>query len=144
MKCSGNLDPVLIEDRFIDYPWFPKLRLNFAENLLMKGKDKDIALNFVHESGLRKSLTYKDLRFKVASFHDELKSYFSEGDVLAAYMPNCNETVISMLAASSLGGVFTSTSCDFGVSGVVDRFGQSKPKVLVAASSYKYLSLIHI
>ena len=54
------------------------------------------------------------------------------GDVLAAYMPNISETVVSMLAATSLGAAFTSTSCDFGVEGVVDRFGQSsKPKVLV-------------
>ena len=62
----------------------------------------------------------------------------TEGDVLAAYMPNIPETVISMLACSSLGGVFTSTSSDFGVSGVLDRFKQSKPKVLVAAISYEY------
>jgi acetoacetyl-CoA synthetase len=62
----------------------------------------------------------------------------NKGDVLGAYMPNLPETVISMLATSTIGGVFTSTSCDFGVEGVIDRFSQSRPKVLVTAIGYEY------
>jgi len=74
----------------------------------------------------------------VARFSVYLAGIIEEGDVLAAYMPNLPETLISMLAATSRGGIFTSTSSDFGVDGVVDRFSQSHPKVLVAASAYQY------
>jgi acetoacetyl-CoA synthetase len=138
VSYEGSLDPSFENDSFIPYSWFPNLKLNFAENLLKVGQDLEVALNFVHESGLKKTLTFKELRASVSLLQKELKKYLSNGDVLAAYMPNCNETVVAMLGATSLGGVFTSTSCDFGVSGVVDRFGQSRPKVLVAAAEYQY------
>ena len=72
-----------------------------------------------------------------------LKDYIDPGDVLACYMPNIPETVISMLATTGLGGTFTSTSCDFGIEGVVDRFGQSKPRVLVSVSAYQYNGKTH-
>ena len=140
VSYEGSLEPVLKSKSFIDYPWFPNLKLSFAKNLLEKGEDNSVALNFVHESGFKSETTYKQLRGQVGALEDKLKPYISSSDVLAAYMPNCPETVISMLAASALGGIFTSTSCDFGVSGVVDRFGQSQPKVLVAAASYEYNS----
>jgi acetoacetyl-CoA synthetase len=138
INFSGDLNPVLREDSFDQYTWFSNVNLNFAENLLSKGRDESVALNFVHESGLTKKLTYKELKDDVLVLKNYLKSFLKEGDVLAAYMPNIPETTISMLATSSLGGVFTSTSCDFGIEGVIDRFGQTNPKVLIAAVGYQY------
>ncbi|MDD0853324.1 acetoacetate--CoA ligase [Halobacteriovorax sp. GB3] len=129
---------VLGEDNFESYSWFPGASLNFAKNLLKKGRDEKIALNAVYESGKSVKTSYKELRSKVSRFQQALDPFFNKGDVLACYMPNISETVISMLAATSLGGTFTSTSSDFGVEGVVDRFGQSRPKVLVAACGYEY------
>lgn len=138
IKTSGEIAPACTDYQFSEYGWFPHLKLNFAENLLSKGNPQDVALNFVHESGLKREVTYADLKNQVGSLQSHLKESISEGDVLACYMPNIPETVVSMLATTSLGGVFTSTSSDFGVNGVLDRFGQSKPKVLVAAAGYDY------
>lgn len=138
VKFSGSLNPALLEDSFDNYTWFSEVQLNFAENLLKSGRDESIALNFQHESGLEKKITYRELRESVASLSHYLSTQMSAGDVLAAYMPNIPETVIAMLGTSAMGGVFTSTSCDFGISGVLDRFSQSKPKVLVAAIGYEY------
>ena len=138
LNFEGELNPPLMEEGFAKYSWFPNVKLNFAENLLAKGEDQHIAINFQHESGFSKKITYKELRESTASLASFLKQIVKSGEVLAAYMPNIPETVISMLASSSVGGVFTSTSCDFGIEGVLDRFGQSKPKVLVAAIGYEY------
>lgn len=138
LKINGDLNVICEDMRFEKYGWFPQAQLNFAENLLLKGKDESVALNFVHESGLKKEYSYKDLKDLVSSFQNSLQEFFKEGDILAAYMPNIPETIISMLGATSLGGVFTSTSSDFGIEGVLDRFSQSRPKVLVAAAGYEY------
>lgn len=138
VKFSGSLNPALLEDSFDNYTWFSEVQLNFAENLLKTGKSERVALNFQHESGLEKKITYGELRESVASLSHYLRTQMNAGDVLAAYMPNIPETVIAMLATSAMGGIFTSTSCDFGISGVLDRFSQSKPKVLVAAIGYEY------
>jgi acetoacetyl-CoA synthetase len=138
IKMVGNLDPVCTDYSFSSYGWFPKAQLNFAENLLCHGEDDRIALNFIHESGLQKKISYRNLRSMVGSLGHFIGQHMNQGDVLGAYMPNTVETVISMLSTSSMGGVFTSTSCDFGIEGVVDRFSQSKPKILVAAIGYEY------
>lgn len=135
---EGDLKPVLLEDNFSNYTWFSKVKLNFAENLLSHGKDEDIAISFFHESGLAKKISYQSLRSEVCALQTYLKETLNVGDVLAAYMPNIPETIVSMLATSSLGGTFTSTSCDFGIEGVLDRFGQTNPTVLVAAVGYEY------
>lgn len=138
VRYSGNLIPACEDYQFSKYAWFPNVKMNFAENLLLKGRDQDEAIVSVHESGKRRVLSYKNLRSEVSKLAHSLKSIISNGDVLAAYMPHIPETVTSMLATSSLGGVFTSTSADFGVEGVLDRFSQSQPKVLVAAAGYEY------
>lgn len=135
---QGELSPVNTDPSFESYGWFPRVKLSFAKNLLKNGRDEDAALSFFHESGASKNLSYSELRSQVASLQCHLKKWIQKGDVLGAYMPNTPETVISMLACQSLGGVFTSTSCDFGVEGVVDRFSQSRPRVLVAAWRYQY------
>ena len=138
ISYTGSLSPACTDQGFKSYGWFPDVELNFAENLLKVGDDGTTALNFVHESGLKEKTSYKELRQGVSGLTKKLESYISKGDVLAAYMPNIPETAIAMLATTALGGVFTSTSSDFGIEGVVDRFGQSKPKVLVAAVGYEY------
>lgn len=138
ISFEGSLDPEKSEESFLNYPWFPQVKLNFAENLLKRGDDTAVALNFVHESGLKREVTYSELRSQVGSLAHALKNILLPGETLACYMPNSPETVVSMLAASSLGACFTSTSSDFGVEGVIDRFGQSRPKVLVAAVKYTY------
>lgn len=138
IAARGELSPVNTDPGFRDYGWFPKLQLNFAENLLKNGEADSPAIVGLLENGNRREFTYRQLRKAVAEFQAGLKNHVKAGEVLACYMPNIPETVIAMLATTALGGVFTSTSCDFGVDGVVDRFGQSKPKVLVTCAGYSY------
>ena len=138
ISLEGPKDNLCDDFSFKSYSWGKDISLNFAENLLKKGKDSDIALAFRHESGLSKDLTFGALKNEVAALQGTLKQTIGSGDVVACYMPNIPETVSTMLAATALGAQFTSTSADFGVSGVVDRFGQSKPKVLVTIASYEY------
>ncbi|MDO6422683.1 acetoacetate--CoA ligase [Saccharophagus degradans] len=138
VQYCGSLLPANTDWGFSEYGWFPNVELNFAENLLHKGKPQQRALYGVLESGQVQSITYADLRKSVAALQAGIADSIKEDDVLACYMPNIPATTISMLAATGLGGVFTSTSCDFGEEGVIDRFGQSEPKVLVAALAYQY------
>lgn len=135
---TGDLNPACTDLGFDSYGWYPNIKLNFAKNLLKGGAEDKVALVSVHESGKRSEITYDILKKSVKGLSDSLKDYIEEGDVLACYMPNISETVVSMLATTAIGGVFTSTSCDFGIEGVVDRFGQSKPKVLVTCAGYEY------
>ena len=135
---EGESVPSLTQKNWEKYAWFPHIRLNFAENLLARGLSSHTALTFVHESGHRQQITYDELRISVQKMQTALTGIIKEGDVLAAYLPNIPETVISMLACTSLGGIFTSTSCDFGVNSVIDRFGQTNPKVLVTVGAYHY------
>lgn len=138
VDIEGDLSQEFQANEFLQYQWFPNIRLNFAQNLLRHQNSDSIALDFIHESGRGRKISYKDLFREVQKLHHYLKPSFQEGDVLACYTPNIPEAVVSMLATTSLGGVFTSTSCDFGVQGVVDRLSQSKPKVLVSVPAYEY------
>ncbi len=118
--------------------WFPQARLNFAENLLRETANTE-ALVFWGEDKVKRRLTRSELKAQVARFAAALeRAGVVEGDRVAAYMPNVPETIIAMLAAASMGAVFTSASPDFGVQGVVDRFGQTEPKVLIACDGYWY------
>ncbi|GAB4172450.1 MAG: acetoacetate--CoA ligase [Wenzhouxiangellaceae bacterium] len=118
--------------------WFPDARLNFAENLLGQADDRP-AIEFATEGGLRRRLTRAELVDQVARFARFLRAQGVEpGDRVAGYLPNLPETVIAMLAATSMGAVWSSCSPDFGVQGVLDRFGQIEPKVLIAACAYRY------
>ncbi|MBF0352927.1 MAG: acetoacetate--CoA ligase [SAR324 cluster bacterium] len=118
--------------------WFPEASLNFAENLLRR-KDEHPALIFRGESGLRKTITFAELNRKVAGLSAALKkSGVVKGDRVAGFMPNMLETVIAMLATTSLGAIWSSCSPDFGINGVLDRFGQITPKVLFTADGYIY------
>jgi acetoacetyl-CoA synthetase len=118
--------------------WFPGARLNFAENLLRFDDDRE-ALVFWNEAGRQSALTYRELRARVASAASALANDgVVAGDRVAGYLPNIPETVIAMLATASLGAVWSSCSPDFGVNGVYDRFGQIRPRVLIAADGYRY------
>ena len=118
--------------------FFPEARLNFAENLL-KHRDERSALIFAGEDGAMRHISYAELYQQVARVAEGLKAAgVSEGDRVAGYLPNLPETVIAMLAASSIGAVWSSCSPDFGVQGVLDRFGQIEPKVLFACAAYRY------
>ena len=118
--------------------FFPEARLNFAENLL-RGAGDGPALLFNNEGRMAAPISHAQLRADVARLAAVLKSWgVAPGDRVAAFMPNCPETIVAMLAAASLGAVFSSCSPDFGVRGVLDRFGQITPKVLIACDGYRY------
>ena len=118
--------------------FFPEARLNFAENLL-KFRDEQTALIFAGEDGSLRHISYAELYAQVARVAEGLRQAGVEpGDRVAGYLPNLPETVIAMLAATSLGAVWSSCSPDFGVQGVLDRFGQIEPKVLIACAAYRY------
>ena len=123
--------------------WFPDARLNFAENLL-RYRDEQIAIQFKSETGLAAQLSYRELYEAVARTAAALKAQgVASGDRVAGYMPNLPETVIAMLAASSIGAIWSSCSPDFGIAGVVDRLGQIQPKVLFCAAAYSYNGKTH-
>ncbi|MFH0789776.1 MAG: acetoacetate--CoA ligase [Pseudomonadota bacterium] len=132
-------------DRVVDDPtkmpgakWFEGARLNFAENLL-RYRDDRTALIFKGESQESKKITYAQLYSQVAALAKSLKALgISPGDRVVGFMPNMTETIIAMLAATSLGGVWSSCSPDFGIKGVLDRFGQIQPKVLFTADGYYF------
>ncbi len=118
--------------------WFIDARLNYAENLLRRDGDT-AAIIFLNERGQRRELSWAQLRRETARIADGLRAAgVQPGDRIAGYLPNIPETVIAMLAATSLGAVWSSCSPDFGLSGVLDRFGQITPKVLFAADGYRY------
>ena len=118
--------------------WFTGTRLNFAENLLAR-RDGHAALVFVNEKGARSALSFLELRERVARVAAGLAaSGVGPGDVVAGFLPNLPEAVIAMLATTSRGAVWTSCSPDFGIAGVLDRFGQVRPKVLFTADGYHY------
>ena len=125
-------------DRMPGAQWFPEARLNFAENLLRRRDDSE-AIVFWGENGTQMRLTRKELFRETARCAAALRaSGIAAGDRVAAYLPNIPETVIIMLAAASLGAVFSSCSPDFGVRGVVDRFEQIEPKILFVTDGYWY------
>jgi acetoacetyl-CoA synthetase len=118
--------------------WFPGARLNFAENLLQRSDDAT-AVVFWGEDRLKSRVTYAQLHAEVSRFAQALRAAgIAPGDRVAAYMPNLPGTVIAMLAATSIGAVWSSCSPDFGVQGVLDRFGQIAPRILISADGYFY------
>ncbi|HUD96765.1 MAG TPA: acetoacetate--CoA ligase [Woeseiaceae bacterium] len=119
--------------------WFTGARLNFAEQLLRCHPDERVALVFRGENGARRETTYGELRAAVANVAAGLDSAgVGKGDRVAAFVPNCPEAVIAMLAAASRGAIWSSCSPDFGINGVADRFGQIEPKILFCADGYYY------
>ena len=122
--------------RMLGARWFEGAHLNFAENLL-RYRDDQIALIFKGEFQDSIKITYSELYDEVARVAKSLKEAgVHSGDRVAGFMPNMPETIIAMLAATSLGATWSSCSPDFGIKGVLDRFGQIKPKVLFTANGY--------
>lgn len=118
--------------------WFEGARLNFAENLLRR-RDNGLALVAWNELGPHQRYTFAELFDEVANVAAALRRQgVTAGDRVAGFMPNIPETVVAMLAAASLGAVWSSCSPDFGVQGVLDRFGQIAPRVLLCADGYRY------
>jgi acetoacetyl-CoA synthetase len=118
--------------------WFEGARLNFAENLL-RYRDDRIALSFKGEARPTLSITYSELYQQVARLAKSLRHMgIQPGDRIAAFMPNMIETVVAMLAATSIGAIWSSCSPDFGIKGVLDRFGQIEPRILFTADGYFY------
>lgn len=118
--------------------WFEGARLNFAENLL-RYRDGHIAIISSREDKPDVTLTYKELFDLVTACSSGLsKLGVKRGDRIAGFVTNIPETIIAMLATTSLGAIWTSCSPDFGIQGVIDRFGQVKPKILFAIEEYRY------
>lgn len=122
--------------------WFKDSKLNFAENLLkycQTHPDEVPAIIFHSESGERKVLTYEKLYHQVASLSAAMRYMgINSGDRVAGYLPNIPETIVAMLATTSLGAIWSSCSPDFGYHGVLERFGQIKPKILFTADAYTF------
>jgi acetoacetyl-CoA synthetase len=118
--------------------WFEGASLSFAENLL-RYRDHRIALSFKGEGRSTVSITYGELYQQVTALAQSLRDLgIKRGDRIAGFMPNMIETVVAMLAATSIGAVWSSCSPDFGIKGVLDRFGQIEPRVLFTADGYFY------
>lgn len=134
---TGFKAGILIDgDKMPGAKWFPGMRLNFAQNILKK-HDSSEAMLFWGEDKVKRKVTWAELNNQVSRCAQGLKAAgVRQGDRVAAYMPNMPETVIAMIATASIGAVWTSCSPDFGVQGVLDRFGQVEPKVLLAPDGY--------
>jgi acetoacetyl-CoA synthetase len=130
---------ILIDgDKMPGAQFFPDARLNFTENLLSR-RDDTPAILFRAEDQVERELTWNELYDEVSRLAQAMRALGVEaGDRVAGFVPNCPEAMIAMLAASSIGAIWTSCSPDFGVQGVLDRFGQVEPKILFTADGYHY------
>jgi acetoacetyl-CoA synthetase len=137
---STQGDTILIDrDRMPGARWFPEARLNFAENLLRR-RDRSAAIVFRGEDQLKSRVSWAELYAEVSRLAQALRAQgVVPGDRVAAYLPNLPGAVIGMLATTSIGAVWSSCSPDFGAQGVLDRFGQIEPKVLLAVDGYFHL-----
>jgi acetoacetyl-CoA synthetase len=139
IKASKKYDKV-VEDlsKFPGTKWFPGARLNFAENLL-RYRDDRLAFIFRGETQKSAQMTYAELYRTVARLAKSLREFgVVPGDRVAGYMPNLMETAIAMLAATSVGAVWSSCATDIGALAALDRLGQIEPKVLFTVDGYFY------
>ena len=131
------------EDRLIKTQFFPNAKINFAENLLSRNDDSP-SIIFHSENGKRTEWSWADLSNTVSKLQQALiEQGIKEGDRVAGFLPNLPEAIAAMLAVTSLGGVWSSCSPDFGLNGVKDRFGQIEPKILFTADAYHYNGKTH-
>ena len=118
--------------------FFHDSKLNYAENILKK-KSSDLAISFLSEKGFEEEISWNQLYNKVCKFSNYLKSIgLKKGDRVAAYVPNKIEAIISFLACAKNGIIWSSCSPDFGTQGVVDRFKQIEPSILISSDYYFY------
>ena len=133
MGERAAIDP----DRMPGARFFPDATLNFAENCLWR--DEGDAIVFKGESGPPRVVSWRELRSEVAACAAAFRAAgIRPGDRIAAYLPNVPEAIVAVLGAAAVGAVWSSCSPDFGVQGVLDRFGQIEPRLLIAADSYGY------
>ncbi|MBA3621221.1 MAG: acetoacetate--CoA ligase [Euzebyales bacterium] len=141
--ASRQYDQVLGQSGMPGAEWFPGARLNYAQNLL-RHRGSGVALIGSGEGMIDRRVTWDQLHCMVAGAQAGLVDLgVGRGDRVAAFLPNCVEAVVAMLATTALGAVWSSCSPDFGPMGVVDRFGQIRPKVLLAADGYRYNGRSH-
>ncbi|MTI10938.1 acetoacetate--CoA ligase [Curvivirga aplysinae] len=130
-------------DKMPGAKFFPDAKFNFAENMLQK-RDGSNAIVFWAEDKVKRRMTWKELYDGVSRLSQALRDMgVKPGDRVAGFVPNMPETVMAMLAATTIGAVWTSCSPDFGINGVLDRFGQTEPKVLFTADGYYYNGKSH-
>lgn len=142
VQHTASYTDVYIEDtnrKKIPRPiWFPGAKLNFAENLL-KYRDDTIALISHRENKVNKKISYAELYSEVAKVAHSFRAMgVKKDDRVAGFVTNIPETIVCMLATTSIGAIWSSSSPDFGFQGVMDRFGQIRPKVLIAVNGYSY------
>ncbi len=136
---EGKYSTVLQGSKMPHYRWFQGSRLNYAEHIFRNENDSRPAIIHKREGKDIEQISWKELRSKVAALQAFLlKSGVSAGDRVVGYLTNTPEATISLLAANSIGAVWSSCSPDFGVSSVIDRFAQVSPKVLIAVNGYQY------
>lgn len=136
----GEKGTVLLSDndRMETTKFFPEAKINWAENLL-KRRDDGVAIIFRDELARERQLTFKELADIVSRLQQALLAAgVKKGDRVAGYMPNLPETIIGALATASIGAIWSSASPDFGVQGVIDRLGQTEPKILISVDGYYY------
>ena len=140
VRAESWAGPVLAEAPGVPgVEWFPEARLNFAQNLLRERDPQSEALVFHGEDHTTVRMSFGELRAEVARIaHALLELGVKPGDRVAGFLHNGPEAVIAMLATAAIGGTWTSCSPDFGVQGVLDRFGQVDPTVLFAVDGYRY------
>jgi acetoacetyl-CoA synthetase len=139
IRASKKWDVVLTDpEAFPGATWFSAARLNFAENLLRNRTNKTALISRL-ENGQRTVMTYAELHNQVAQCAAAMRAMgVTVGDRVAGFMPNVSQTIIAMLATASIGAIWSSCSPDFGINGVMDRFGQIKPKLLFGCTGYYY------
>ena len=137
IKASKKYDQIIDDSKKMPGAnWFKGSRLNFADNLLRFRNDAT-ALIFRGEDKVRRSFTYNELYNETSMVAASLKEAgIKPGDRVVGFMPNMPETIVAMLAATSIGAIWSSCSPDFGIKGVIDRFGQTKPKILFTTDGY--------
>ena len=139
-KIIGTKGNIILEKNniFNKSKFFPDSKLNYSENILKK-RTSEVAINFLSEKGFEETISWKNLYEKVCRFSNYLKkANIKKGDRVAAYVPNKIESIIAFLACAKNGIIWSSCSPDFGVQGVVDRFKQIEPKILITSDYYFY------
>ena len=143
-KVEGEWNgPIYEGENIFSAKWFPKSKLNFAENML-KNRSDDEALIFRCEDRISKTLSFAELYNQVSKTAQHLKELgVTKGDRVAGFLPNFAGSIVAMLATASVGAIWSSCSPDFGEQGVIDRFGQIEPKVLFCVDGYFYNGKTH-
>ena len=139
-KVKGEMGNTLLKESSIFYKnkFFPEAKLSYAQNILSKNNTEK-AIIFKSENGYKTSLSWQNLNLNVSQISNWLKTNgISKGDRVAAYLPNIPEAVVAYISTTAIGGIWSSCSPDFGEEGVVSRFSQIKPKILIIGDKYFY------